>query len=413
VNTPDPAPGDEQEQPAPVQRRERVAHLWLVRTLIGLATVLGVVAIFAVWANRQLLDTGYWTNTSTKMLESPPIREALAGYLTDQLYANVDVAGELRGELPSELKPLAAPAAGALRSLVEKGVNFALQRPRVQALWRTANEATHAEFVKLVENRSEVVRLPGGGAVVINLRPLLRDTASRVGAPTSLIEKIPPNVAELRVIKSNSLRTMQNAVNLLRSLAIVLPLLAYLFFALAIYLARGRRRKTLIAVGAAFIGSALVVLVVRSVAGHTVVNSLATTAAVKPAVEAAYSIGTSALSDIASSTIFAGIVIILAGILAGPTRAATTLRRTLAPYLRERPDIAYGATAFLLLLLFLWGPIVATRTFTGILIITVLGFFGMYMLRRQTMLEFPGGCRANRRSVRGVEDHSGYAPELS
>lgn len=392
------AGGDEQGQPAPAQASPptprpggagAVPHLWLVRFLIGLATVLGVLAIFAVWANRQLLDTGYWTDTSTKMLESPPIREALAGYLTDQLYANVDVAGELRGELPSELKPLAAPASGALRSLVEQGVNFALQRPRVQGLWRTANEVTHKEFVKLVENRSEVVRLPGGGAVVINLRPLLKDAASRVGAPTSLIEKIPPNVAELRVIKSNNLRTMQNAVNLLRSLAIVLPLLVYLLLALAIYLARDRRRKTLIAVGAAVIGSALVVLVLRSVVGHTVVNSLAATASVKPAVEAAYSIGTSVLTDIAWSTIFAGIVLILAGILAGPTRGAIAVRRQLAPYLRERPDIAYGATGFLLLLLFLWGPIVATRTITGVLIITVLGFFGMYILRRQTTREFP------------------------
>jgi hypothetical protein len=375
------APGGAGGVPAP--------HVWLVRTLIGIATVLGVVAIFAVWANRQLLDTHYWTNTSTKMLESPPIREALAGYLTDQLYANVDVAGELRGELPSELKPLAAPAAGALRNLVEKGVNFALQRPRVQGLWRTANEATHAEFVKLVENRSEVVRLPGGGAVVINLRPLLSDAASRVGAPTSVVEKIPANVAELRVIKSNSLRTMQNAVNLLRSLALVLPLLVYLLFGIAVYLARGRRRQTLLAVGAAFIGAALVVLVVRGVAGHTVVNSLAATSSVKPAVEAAYSIGTTVLTDIAWSTIFAGIVIILAGILAGPTRAATSLRRLMAPYLRERPDLSYGAGALLLALLFLWGPIVATRTFTGVLIITALAFFGLYVLRRQTALEFP------------------------
>jgi hypothetical protein len=366
-----------------------VPHLWLVRSLVGLATVLGVIAIFAVWANRQLLDTGYWTNTSAKMIESPPIREALAGYLTDQLYANVDVAGELRGELPSELKPLAAPAAGALRSLVEKGVNLALERPRVQGLWRTANEAAHAEFVKLVENRSEVVRLPGGGAVVINLRPLLSDAASRVGAPTSLVEKIPPKVAELRVIKSNSLRTMQNAVNLLRSLAIVLPLLVYFLFALAVYLAKGRRRKTLIHVGWAFIGSAIAVLIARGAAGHTVTNSLAASSGVKPAVEAAYTIGTSVLSDIAWSVILVGIVIVLAGIFAGPTRAATSARRFLAPYMRERPDIAYGAALVALLLLFLWGPIVATRTLTGILIITVLGFFGMYMLRRQTVLEFP------------------------
>jgi hypothetical protein len=366
-----------------------------VRSLIGVATVLGVVAIFAVWANRQLLDSGYWANTSTKMLESPPIREALAGYLTDQLYANVNVTGELRGELPSELKPLAAPAAGALRGLVEKGVNFALERPRVQGLWRKANEVAHGEFVKLIENHGQYVHTPGHGEVIIDLRPLLSDAATRVGAPTSVVAKIPPNVAELRVVKANSLKTMQNAVNLLRSLALVLPLLVYLLFALAIYLARGRRRETLIAVGCAFVGAALVVLVARGVLGNTVVNSLATTASVKPAVQAVYSIGTSVLSDIAWATILIGIVIVLAGLLAGPTRVATTLRRLMAPYLRERPDLSYGALALLLLLLFLWGPIVATRTFLGILIITVLGFFGLHVLRRETAREFPAPAPAS------------------
>ncbi len=109
-------------------------HRWLVRSLIGVATVLGIVAIFAVWANRQLLDNDYWTSTNTKLIASPPIREAVSGYLTEQLYANVDVAGELKNELPSELKPLAAPAAGALKDVVEKGINLLLERPRVQQL---------------------------------------------------------------------------------------------------------------------------------------------------------------------------------------------------------------------------------------------------------------------------------------
>ncbi len=369
-------------------------HRWLVRSLIGIATVLGVVAIFAVWANRQLLDTGYWTDTSTKLVASPPIRDALSGYLTDQLYANVDVAGELRGELPEELKPLAAPAAGALRSLVEKGVNFALEQPRVQSLWRTANEIAHAQFVKLIEDRGTVVRTPGGGNVVIDLRPLLGEVAKRVGAPTSVVEKIPPNVAELRVIRSNNLKTAQNAVNALRGLAVVLPLLVYLLFALAVYLARGRRRQTLIAVGLAFIAASLVVFIVRSLAGHAVVNSLASSDSIKPATEAAWSIGTSVLVDIAWAVVYFGIALILAGLLAGPTQVAVTIRRTLAPYLNERPDITYGVVAFLLLLLFVWGPIAATRTFTGLIIITVLALIGTQALRRQTIKEFPGATPA-------------------
>ncbi len=243
-----------------------------MRSLIGVATVLGIVAIFAVWANRQLLDTGYWTSTNTKLIESPPIREAVSGYLTEQLYANVNVAGELGKELPSELKPLAAPAAGALKDVVQKGINLLLERPRVQELWSKANQVTHAQFVRLIENKGSVVKLPGGGAVVLDLRPMLGEVAEKVGAPASISEKIPANVAQLKIVTSKQLGTMQDAVNLLRSLALILPLLVVAMFALAVYLARGRRRQTLTEVGAAFVGAGLAVVVVRGIAGSKVVE---------------------------------------------------------------------------------------------------------------------------------------------
>jgi hypothetical protein len=364
-------------------------HRWLVRSLIGVATVLGIVAIFAVWANRQLLDSGYWTDTNTKLIESPPIREAVSGYLTEQLYANVDVAGELKKGLPSELQPLAAPAAGALRDVVQKAINLLLERPRVQELWRTANQVTHAQFVRLIENKGSVVKLPGGGAVVLDLRPMLGEVAEKVGASPTVVNKIPPKVAQLRIVTSKQLNTMQNAVNLLRTLAVVLPLLVVAMFALAVYLARGRRRQTLIAVGAAFIGAGLVVVVARGIIGHKVVDSLATTEAVRPAAQDAWSIGTSVLADVAWAAVFIGVPVILAGLLAGPTRSATSLRRLMAPYLRDRPDITFGVVGLLLLLLFAWGPIGATRTLIGIAIIIVLAIFGTQMLRRQTAQEFP------------------------
>ncbi len=67
----------------------------------------------------------------------------------------------------------------------------------------------------------------------------------------------------------------------MRSLALILPLLVVAMFALAVYLARGRRRQTLIEVGAAFVGAGLAVVVVRGIAGSKVVDSLATTEAVR------------------------------------------------------------------------------------------------------------------------------------
>jgi hypothetical protein len=397
---------DSASAPAP---RPRGSHTWLVRGMLALATVLAIVGVFAVWANRQLLDTSYWTETNTKLLENEAIQEQLSSYLTDQLYANVNVAGEIRAGLPSELKPLAGPAAGGLRSLVEKGIVLALQRPRVQQLWKTANEVTHQQFVNLIENKGRVLKTPGGGAVILDLRPIVSDLATRLGAPASTAEKIPNNIAHIKIISSQSLEAMQTAVRLLRSLALILPLLVLALFAGALALARGHRPRTLVNIGLVCVGSALVVLIARSIVGSKVVDTLATTEAVRPAANAAWSIGTSVLVDVADGLIFIGVVVVLAGLLAGGSRWATATRHAIAPYLRDRPDISFGAVAVVLLILFAWGPIDATQKLTGILLITILSFFGMAMLRRQTAAEFPdahyvGGMDAMRRGMTGLRD---------
>lgn len=364
-------------------------HKWLVRTMLGLAAVLSVVGIFAVWANRQLLDTSYWTETNTKLLENTAIQEELSSYLTDQIYANVNVAGEIRAGLPSELKPLAGPAAGGLRSVVEKGIVLALQQPRVQELWKKANEVTHKQFVNLIENKGTIVKTPGGGAVYLDLRPIVAELATRLGAPASTAEKIPANVAQIKIVSSKSLETAQSAVRVLKALALIVPLLVLLLFAGAIALARGRRARTLMNVGFICIGAGLVTLGLRSIVGTQVVNTLASTEAVRPAASAAWSIGTSVLVDTAGALVFIGVFIVLAGLLGGASRWARSIRHSLAPWLRERPDITFGVVVVLLLLLFAWGPIEATQQITGILLITILALFGTEMLRRQTALEFP------------------------
>jgi hypothetical protein len=384
-------------------------HKWLVRTMLGLAAVLSIVGIFAVWANRQLLDTGYWTETNTKLLENTAIQEELSSYLTDQIYANVNVAGEIRAGLPSELKPLAGPAAGGLRNVVEKGIVLALQQPRVQELWRSANEVTHRQFVNLIENKSRVIHTPGGGAVYLDLRPIVSELATRFGAPASTAEKIPANVAQIKIISSKSLETAQSAVRVLRALAVVVPALVLLLFAGAVALARGRRARTLMNVGLVCIGAGLVTLGLRSIVGSQVVDTLATTEAVRPAASAAWSIGTSVLVDTAGALVFIGVFVLLAGLLGGGSRWASSIRHGLAPWLRERPDIAFGVVVVALLLLFAWGPIEATQQIAGILLITVLALFGTQMLRRQTALEFPdaqlaagGGMEAIRGGLSSV-----------
>lgn len=362
---------------------------WAVRTILALAAVLSVAATFAVWANRQLLDTSYWTNTNSKLLENRAIQGQLSGYLTEQLYANVDLAGELRSGLPKELKPLAGPAAGGLRTVVEQAIVVALRTPQVQRLWRTASEAAHRQLIELIEDKGKLVRTPGGGAVVLDLRPIVANLAKRLGTPASVVEKLRSSVGEITIIRSKRLETMQGAARGLHDLAIVLPALALLLFALAVGLSSGRRSRALVAVGLVAIGAGLASLIVRSIVGTKVVDSLASAEAVRPAASAAWSISTSLLAELAGAMIFTGALVVLCGLLGGRSRWATAARCSLAPYLRDRPGLTFGTAAVALLVVFLWGPIAATQKPLGIVVITALSLLGVAMLRRQAVAEFP------------------------
>src|SRR5436190_9575230 len=136
--------------------------------LVFLASIIGFFAVFAVWAKRQVLETNTWTDTSTELLADDAVNAALSGYLVDQLYANVDVEGELRSALPPQAQALAGPAAGGLRELAVKAASEALQRPRVQDLWKTANEQAHGAFLHLIEGGGPAVSTTGGD-VTLNL----------------------------------------------------------------------------------------------------------------------------------------------------------------------------------------------------------------------------------------------------
>ncbi|HYI98620.1 MAG TPA: SHOCT domain-containing protein [Thermoleophilaceae bacterium] len=399
---------DEPSEPAEAPPAARRRRLPLV--LIGIASLLAVLAILALWANRQLLDTDNWTDTSSELLEDDAIRNQTAVFLVDQLYANVDVEDRLEQALPPRVQPLAGPAAGALRDLAVRGTDALLTRPRAQAVWEQANRRAHARLLNVVEGGGPVVSTEGGD-VTLDLKALLGQTADRVGVGGRAEARIPEDAAQITVMRSDSLGLAQDAVRVLRASAIVLVALMLGLFALAVYLASGWRREALRAAGFGLLLAGIAALVARSLAGDAVVDALASTAAVEPAADAAWSISTSLMVEAASAAIVYGVVLIGAAWLAGPTAWATATRRTLAPYLRE-PRLAYGALAVLVLLLIAWGPTPALRKPLTALVLAALLALGVEALRRQVAREFPGASREEslarlRRSIGALGQRTG------
>ena len=368
------------------------AHRRLALVLIFIASLLTLLAIFAVWANRQLLNTDNWTETSSELIENDAIRTQVSTFLVDELYTNVDVKGELEQVFEQVLRPagastLAGPAAGGLRTLAEKGVDTLLGRPVPQQVWENANRRAHKRLLFVIEGGGDVLSTSGGD-VTLDLSALLSQTQANLGVGGRVQQRLPEGAAQIVLFKSSQLGAAQDVVRLLKTLAIVLVALAMALFALAVFLARGWRREALRACGLGLLFAGAGGLVARALAGDAVVDALATTESVRPAAEAAWSIGTSLLKEVATATLIYGIVIVFAAWLAGPTAWAVGARRGLAPYLRE-PRFAWGGFAVIVLILVAWAPTPAFRLVIPAVILIGLLAVGVEALRRQTMREFP------------------------
>jgi hypothetical protein len=381
----EPAQAVGEARPAHTSSRARL--IW-VRVLIGITTLLLIVAMFSVWANRLLFNPDNWSNTSTQLLQNPDIRSATANYLVDQLYANYDVEALLKSNLPSQFQGLAGPLSGALRNAAVQATELALSRPRIQAAWATANRAADQTFISIVNGGGRHVGV-NQGAVTLNLDTILNDVAARLGLPSNLGSKLPPNVANLTIFKSNQLKTVQNGGKAIKGLALWLTILCPLLYALAIFLAPGHRRRTLMTIGFAALFAGLLVLFGRRLLETQITNSLTDDASLRPAFRATISIGTALLKEVATAVIFVAVILVIAAWFAGPGRFPRTAREGIAPFLRERPVPTYAITLGLLALLFIWNPIPATGTPAGIITFTVLALFGTEVLRRETLDEFP------------------------
>ena len=154
--------------------------------------------MFSIWANRQLLETDNWVETSSELLEDEEIRSQLSNFMVDAIYANVDVQGELEQALPPRLQPLAGPAAGGLRQLLDQLANEALQRPRVQEAWESINRAMHERLIIVVE---EDVDEP----VTLDLGDIVEGVGAQAGL--NIADKLPPDAGQIEVIPAEDLST--------------------------------------------------------------------------------------------------------------------------------------------------------------------------------------------------------------
>jgi hypothetical protein len=367
----------------------------LVWCLFGLATILLFVSSLTVWSKRQLLDDQAWADSSAQLLANDEVRAAIAQKLSDALFQRVDVEAQLRERLPAQRKGTAAALAAALQNtVVPAAADRLLQRPRVQTLWENLNKRAHAGVVRVLEGKDLGKNgniSTANGEVTLDLRPAITRLATRLGLEDKLKANADPNAGQLVIMKSSQLEAAQTAVKILNALSSLLAIAVLALYALAIYLAQGRRRLLLGATGASLVFVGLVLASLRRFLGGVIVDSLVKTEANKHPVSVIWSIETSVLRDIAIILIVYGALVLLATAMAGPNRPAVAFRRWLAPSFRHHPIVVWTTALFLFLILLAWGPTAGDRRLLGVAILAATTAIAIEALRRQTLREFPEG----------------------
>lgn len=359
-----------------------------VKALVVLGSILAFLSVFAIWTERQALDTDDWVETSDRLLADETIRAAVGEYLVDQLYENVDVEQELEGILPGDLKDLAGPASGGLRQVAGEGAERVLRSSTAQTLWQDANRLAHEELIAVLEDEKEAIATEEG-EVTLKLGTLVTNLANEVGIGGQLAEQLPEDAGEITILRSDELKTAQDIAVGIKGLALLLSLLTFLSLGLAIYLSRGSRWVTVLFCGVGLIAAGFAVIVAREVAGGIVVDQLVNEESVKPAAEDAWTIATSLMVSIATTAIVIGLLFGVAGWLASPTGSARASRRFAAPILRDRVPYVYAGLAVLVGIYFLSAPTQNLRSFLTTLLVAGLAAFGIHEMRRQSEEEFP------------------------
>jgi hypothetical protein len=279
------------------------------------AVLAGVLAIFAIWANQQLLDTGSWSSVSGELLKSKEVRHRVAAFLGETLVEETE--SQLLAAGQSET------AARVMPRLRRNDVRLAervMATPQFHSIWETANRSGHTALLRVLDEEGA----EGGEAgVAIDLTPALRQVADLLGEDAlaaelgvaSLGDLVEPGAARIKVLEARELERAQDAVRVVRHLTLPAVLAVIFFYGLAIFFGHRYLARTFVGVGFALAATGLLALAVRSVAGDKVIDELLSRHADREAAEAAWRIATSDVHDLAVVSIALGAGVLVATLL--------------------------------------------------------------------------------------------------
>jgi hypothetical protein len=283
--------------------------MWGKWIALVLAVLTGTVAIFSIWANDQLLDTGSWVSVSGNLLESKQVRHRVAEFLGEELTAQTEAQLDAAGQ-----EGVAAAVLPRLRAEQVTLAEKVMRTKRFKKVWAQANRSGHQALLRVLNEEAGTEE-----GVVIDLTPALRQLADELGEEglaeelgiSELGSLVQPGAARIKVLEAQELSVAQDAVRVVKHLTLPAVIATIALYLLALFLGRRRLSTAFLGSGLALAATGGLALLVRALAGHEVIGQLVSASSDRSAAEAAWRIVTSKVSDLAGVAIGLGAVVVL------------------------------------------------------------------------------------------------------
>jgi hypothetical protein len=220
---------------------------WTARALLVIFCIGIALSIVSIWMRNQIDDTDRYLRTVGPLASNPAIQESVITGVTDRFSVFLDEAST-RDSLSERQRYLAAPLTLLLNNFVEDTVRSLVTSDEFPQYWMKANELVHPRVSAILTGEGTENVSTAGGKITLDLTPLVEAVKGRLrDRGVDFFDRIPGDQLDPQVVivDSPELAKAQDWIDVLDTLAYILPILSLLAVAGYILLSSDRRRAVI------------------------------------------------------------------------------------------------------------------------------------------------------------------------
>ena len=305
--------------------------------LIVIGCILTPAAALGIWAGNEVSDTGRWVATVEPLIHDPAIQNALTDKITNEITSRLNVTGTINQasaqlndkgltRISSLLNSFAPQISSSITGFIHNTVHSVITSPAAAKIWVQVNTVAHQALVKVLSGEGGGPVSTSNGQITLNLGPFIAEVKQDlIQHGFSLASSIPPVSPTIALFQANDLGKAQTLYRLIKAARIVLPILALIFLAAGVYVARGHRRA-LIGAALGVAASMLILAIGVQIARAIYLNSVPSNVLPSDAAAAAFDAMVHFIKVTLRVILLVGLVVAIGAFFTGPSRAAIRTR---------------------------------------------------------------------------------------